>query len=1501
MPDFQVVSKYSPSGDQPEAIASLAQGLRDGLREQVLLGVTGSGKTYAMAKVIEAVQRPTLVLAHNKTLAAQLCSEFREFFPNNAVEYFVSYYDYYQPEAYVPSTDTYIEKDASINEEIDRLRLSATASLLERRDVIVVASVSCIYGLGGPDDFMNLMVNLTTGAEWPIDTLLHKLIDIRYERNDVAFARNMFRVRGETVEIWPAYWKDRAVRVEFFGDEIDRLSIIDPVSGKMERQVISIPIWPASHYVTTHEKMERAVKEIRRECDERVQYFRERGKLIEAQRIGERVHYDIEMLTELGYCSGIENYSRIISGRPVGSAPMTLLDYFPDDFVLFVDESHATLPQVRAMYNGDHARKASLIDYGFRLPSAFDNRPLKFEEFEQRIHQAVYVSATPGPFERERADSVTELDCCSDSVHDNVTCCVLSAEALSVTGSARLTVTGQGDIPIPIWVDGDILLATDDTVTVNALGSGDFTNCFEYAGEMHIMAPTTLKGAYRDGAEDAGLVYYLEPVLDSDFVIYQMPGSETESGLARELYYSGTPYGVIVESDPGVDTNNDYSVNGEEYPSHSLTVEREGAVLYARTGTPESIDVCAGNRVTFTAADAIPGYAFCGWEFTTNLTPEDLTIQGSSISFTMPDRDLSLHAVYSCEAFTAEPPVFVVTDRSSTEGLLYWRVDTGIPTVHAVSLEYLTENEAGESRWIPLYWYGNGDWQGWDLTEDMQTYTNSQTGERYYAGVSPIGRAGASALPRTVDTDVSTTYRICFWGNVEYYSQPFTIDFDQGIHVTLSQDRNDTELSIPADYVGTEYLIDLSRYVCSGLGRMRYSLTLRDLSGPIDGSVCEAAIFENGMLRFVRNGAHPAIYGIEGGTYVTATDEESGRSFTIPFDFGEIYGAETYPLIVSGKKVTTQNKKDILGDGTASYDPETKTLTLENAALDELYPMHSDAGLPSAAYAIVGAGDLTIRLIGENTIAVGRSSFCHGRSDHSFDGPIVGIGTADNDAWRSSLTADDSFAITFEGPGSLSIRTDGEESAAIHAVGDVTVNGPALTLRAKYSGLTSEKGSFTMNAGTVDIDTAQMSSVALSGSTARFTVNGGTLRLNGGTDSYAVSMSATNYQNAEYFQIYDGEMILQTKSKAWDLSSRDMYYSDWMYNVLDEEGRSARDVVTAPATIRTLDYLEFIRVYPIWVNGEQFTSKHLTIPCGNGSAVYEPETNAITLNSAKITRGVAYWYGGEAASGIYARQPVSLRFSGFSTIDLSSRTFLDLNGAPYELLDQETENSRHLYGIYVYNPREAEDPVLELSGNGSCTIKGVRTGIVSYQVPISMDGPRLTLTGCEGGIDGDVKVTSGALTIAATDYSIYGDLDTRDYASLYAYGGTSRSACARLVPDAAGAGEAPASVFAYAFLRIGSGPMMDEISVSGEILSKSSSETQIRVNTSRLPKTQTVEVIVAQYKNGQLIAVRIAEVAPEDTESAILLTFGTDEDATYRIFVLDEQTKPLLEAYDIGG
>ena len=408
MPEFHVVSEYKPSGDQPEAIEALAWGLEHGIDEQTLLGVTGSGKTYTMAKVIERIQRPTLVLAHNKTLAAQLCSEFREFFPDNAVEYFVSYYDYYQPEAYVPSTDTYIEKDASTNEEIDRLRLSATASLIERRDVLVVASVSCIYGLGEPEDFEAMMVPIRVGQEIPRDELLKKLIEIRYERNDIAFERNMIRVRGDVLEVWPAYYKDSAIRVEFFGDEVDRLSEINPVTGEIVRRLTHIPIFPASHYITPKEKLQRAVKEIRRECDERVAYFKSQDKFLEAQRLEQRTSFDIEMINELGYCSGIENYSRVISGRAPGSAPMTLLDYFPKDFVLFVDESHVTLPQVRAMYRGDRARKETLVEYGFRLPSAFDNRPLKFEEFQQRIGQAVYVSATPGEYERSRSGQIVE-------------------------------------------------------------------------------------------------------------------------------------------------------------------------------------------------------------------------------------------------------------------------------------------------------------------------------------------------------------------------------------------------------------------------------------------------------------------------------------------------------------------------------------------------------------------------------------------------------------------------------------------------------------------------------------------------------------------------------------------------------------------------------------------------------------------------------------------------------------------------------------------------------------------------------------------------------------------------------------------------------------------------------------------------------------------------------------------------------------------------------------
>ena len=408
MDHFKLVSDYKPTGDQPEAIDALVSGIENGIDEQVLLGVTGSGKTFTMANVIARLNRPTLVLAHNKTLAAQLCTEFKEFFPENAVEYFVSYYDYYQPEAYIPHTDTFIEKDCSINDEIERLRHSATSSLFERRDVIVVSSVSCIYGLGDPIDYANMVISLRPGQTRDFDELLKKLVEIRYERNDIAFERNKFRVRGDTLEIFPAYSNDRAIRVEFFGDEIDRISEINVVTGAATRYVNHVAIYPASHYVTTKEKMAGAIERIREECDERVKYFTDNGKLLEAQRIRQRTDYDIEMMQELGYCTGIENYSRVISNRAPGSPPMTLLDYFPKDFLLFVDESHVTLPQVRAMYRGDRARKESLVEFGFRLPSAFDNRPLKFDEFTQRIHQRVYVSATPGDYEKERAGQIAE-------------------------------------------------------------------------------------------------------------------------------------------------------------------------------------------------------------------------------------------------------------------------------------------------------------------------------------------------------------------------------------------------------------------------------------------------------------------------------------------------------------------------------------------------------------------------------------------------------------------------------------------------------------------------------------------------------------------------------------------------------------------------------------------------------------------------------------------------------------------------------------------------------------------------------------------------------------------------------------------------------------------------------------------------------------------------------------------------------------------------------------
>ena len=406
--DFKLVSDYKPTGDQPKAIDSLVRGIEMGLDDQVLLGVTGSGKTFTMANVIAKLNRPTLVLAHNKTLAAQLCSEFREFFPENAVEYFISYYDYYQPEAYIAHTDTYIEKDSAINDEIERLRHSATSSLAERRDVIVVSSVSCIYGLGDPIDYKNMVISLRTGQTRELGELMRRLTDIRYERNDMNFTRNTFRVRGDTLEIYPAYWAGRAIRVEFFGDEIDRISEINAVTGMPERVVQHVAIYPASHYVASKEKMARGMHDIEEEMWQQVKFFEEHDKLLEAQRIRQRTQYDLEMLSEIGFCTGIENYSRVIAGRAPGTPPTTLIDYFPDDFLLFVDESHVTLPQVRAMYNGDHSRKQSLVDYGFRLPSAYDNRPLKFDEFEQKIHQAIFVSATPGDYEREHAANIAE-------------------------------------------------------------------------------------------------------------------------------------------------------------------------------------------------------------------------------------------------------------------------------------------------------------------------------------------------------------------------------------------------------------------------------------------------------------------------------------------------------------------------------------------------------------------------------------------------------------------------------------------------------------------------------------------------------------------------------------------------------------------------------------------------------------------------------------------------------------------------------------------------------------------------------------------------------------------------------------------------------------------------------------------------------------------------------------------------------------------------------------
>ena len=408
MEHFKLVSDYRPTGDQPKAIDELVRSIKAGNKEQTLLGVTGSGKTFTMANIIAKLDRPTLVLAHNKTLAAQLCSEFKEFFPENAVEYFVSYYDYYQPEAYVPTTDTYIEKDSSINDEIDKLRHSATLALSERRDVIIVSSVSCIYSLGNPIDYRTMVISLRPGMEKSRDELLSKLVELQYERNDIDFTRNKFRVRGDVVEIFPVSSSDTIIRVEFFGDEIDRITEVNPITGEVKNTVRHAAIYPASHYIVPKDKMESAISEIEQELEKRVEFFSERGKLLEAERISQRTRYDIEMLREIGFCTGIENYSRVLSGRAPGSSPYTLLDYFPKDYLLFVDESHVTLPQVRGMYGGDRGRKENLVEYGFRLPSAYDNRPLNFDEFYSRINKAVFVSATPGEFEKEKSSVIAE-------------------------------------------------------------------------------------------------------------------------------------------------------------------------------------------------------------------------------------------------------------------------------------------------------------------------------------------------------------------------------------------------------------------------------------------------------------------------------------------------------------------------------------------------------------------------------------------------------------------------------------------------------------------------------------------------------------------------------------------------------------------------------------------------------------------------------------------------------------------------------------------------------------------------------------------------------------------------------------------------------------------------------------------------------------------------------------------------------------------------------------
>ncbi|MCR4805376.1 MAG: Ig-like domain-containing protein [Clostridia bacterium] len=935
------------------------------------------------------------------------------------------------------------------------------------------------------------------------------------------------------------------------------------------------------------------------------------------------------------------------------------------------------------------------------------------------------------------------------------------AGGLTVTGSASLTAVTGGDIQTPIRLDADSLWATNGQVDIQSVADWTETYGVFATGCVTVKWPTTVLFEYWNEYGRAGLVKGGSLDFDGDFVRYAYPG--TSETAFKESYYPGTPYTVIVDTDRGASSEG----------AHRVTVSRGGAVL-ADTYNDYigNLDVCTGDCVTYTAVDPYSGYTFGGWEVNGDLMPDDLAIEGKSISFTMPDRDVNIHAVYTCDAFTADPPYFVTTNRASTEGTLFWQLETN-ETLTSVELEYLYDYGGDYQGWVSLA--DGGD--GWYLSDDMQVYTNEH-GVKRYAGAQALKLAGSDAEAILLSADAyHDTYRIrAVCETVEQYSQPFTMDFKNGIHVLLSQDKENPGLAIPADYAGTECLINMAQYVYSYNGRMTYALAFGDLSGPVSQDVCEARIYENGMLRFVRNGAHAPIYAIEGGAYVTATDEQSGRSFTIPFDFGEIYDTEVFPVIVGGTKVTERNASDVLGDGTVSYDPETKTLTLSNAAISEIYRNPSDAELTDGAYAIMSVQDITINLVGENVINISRSSFCHSQPfGETFTGTVVGIGNAVNDALRTYLEEDDAFRIRFTGSGSLAIRIDGETEygEGIHSIGDVTIDGPQISIESRYSGLSSEEGSFTLNSGALSVDTKVRSCIELPNKKARFTVNGGTLILNGGTDSNVIAMSAETVQNADYLQINDGEVTLQTKSKTWDLASRAIYYDGAMYEVLDKNGRNAADQVEAPDTIEMLDYLRFSRRYAIWVNGERFTSANLSIPCGTGRAAYLPELNTVYLYNAEITKGVAYKHDGlQSAAGIHAEQSVNLCVVGGSSIDLSAKDYYTASGEPYTPLDEETEAARMVYGIEAGDLQQHEEPYyFTMFGTSSLAIRGVRYGIES-EMPITFDGLRLKISGCDGGITGEMDVRSGQISVDASVYSAYGLWNTEHYDDLHAYGGS---------------------------------------------------------------------------------------------------------------------------------